>query len=74
MMLSPILFKEKLTKTKIISFVAVLIGIFLVNGTAFNNDKNMWGIFCGLMSALCYSFMVIFNNNDEAIPYNAKCL
>lgn len=61
MMLSPILFKEKLTKTKIISFTAVLVGIFLINGTAFNNDKNMWGIFCGLMSALCYSFMVIFN-------------
>lgn len=67
MMLSPILFKEKLTKTKVISFVAVLIGIFLVNGTAFNNDKNMWGIFCGLMSALCYSFMVIFNKKAKNI-------
>ncbi len=67
MMLSPILFKEKLTKTKIISFVAVLIGIFLVNGTAFNNDKNMWGVFCGLMSALCYSFMVIFNKKAKSI-------
>lgn len=67
MMLSPILFKEKLTKTKIISFVAVLIGIFLVNGTAFNNDKNECGIFCGLMSALCYSFMVIFNKKAKNI-------
>ena len=67
MMLSPILFKEKLTKTKIISFVSVLVGIFLVNGTAFNNDKNMWGIFCGLMSALCYSFMVIFNKKARDI-------
>ena len=66
-MLSPILFKEKLTKTKITSFVAVLIGIFLVNGTAFNNDKNIWGIFCGLMSALCYSFMVIFNKKAKSI-------
>ena len=67
MMLSPILFKEKLTKTKVISFVAVLIGIFLVNCTALNNDKNMWGIFCGLMSALCYSFMVIFNKKAKNI-------
>jgi len=67
MMLSPVLFKEKLTKTKIISFIAVLIGIFLVNGTAFNNDKNTWGIFCGLMSALCYSFMVIFNKKAKSI-------
>ena len=67
MMLSPILFKEKLTKTKIISFIAVLIGIFLVNDNVFNNDKNIWGIFCGLMSALCYSFMVIFNKKAKNI-------
>lgn len=32
MILSPLVFKEKLTATKIIGFLAVLIGIFLVNG------------------------------------------
>ena len=67
MMLSPVLFKEKLTVNKIISFVAVLGGVFLINGTAFNNDKNMWGLFCGVMSAICYSFMVIFNKRAKNI-------
>ncbi len=65
--LSPILFKEKLTKTKIISFFAVLIGILFVNGTAFNTGKNTWGIFCGLMAAVCYAFMVIFNKKAKNI-------
>lgn len=67
MMLSPVLFKEKLTVNKIISFVAVVVGVFLINGTAFNNDKNMWGLFCGVMSAICYSFMVIFNKKAKNI-------
>ena len=67
MVFSPVLVNEKLTKTKIISFLVVLVGIFLVNGTAFNQDKNIWGIFCGLMSALCYAFMVIFNKKAKDI-------
>ena len=67
MMLSPVLFKEKLTVNKIISFVAVLGGVFLVNGMALGNTKNMWGIFCGAMSAICYSLMVIFNKKAKNI-------
>ena len=67
MILSPLLFKEKLTKAKIISFLVVLTGIFLINGVAFNNGKNMVGILCGLMSALCYAFMVIFNKKAKNI-------
>ncbi len=61
MTLSPILFKERLTAVKIVGFVAVLAGIFLVNGNAFDGSGNLWGIFCGLMSALMYAVMVICN-------------
>lgn len=61
MALSPNLFKERLTAVKIIGFIAVLAGIFLVNGNAFDGSGNGWGIFCGLMSALMYSAMVICN-------------
>lgn len=67
MALSPVVFRERLTKPKVISFFAVLAGIFLVNGTVFNENKNVWGIFCGLMSAVCYSFMVIFNKKAKDI-------
>ncbi len=67
MMLSPLLFKEKLTAVKLIGFAAVLIGIFLVNGNAFDGSGNPWGIFCGLMSAVMYSAMVICNKKAEHI-------
>jgi len=66
MILSPLLFKEKLTCTKIIGFLAVLIGIFLVNGYG-AVAANRFGLLCGLASAVMYAFMVIFNKKAAAI-------
>lgn len=65
--LSPIIFKEKLTVHKIVGIVAVTFGIFLVNGTSPYEKTNIFGIFCGLMSAVMYSFMVILNKKSEKI-------
>ena len=67
MILSPILFGEKLTKIKVCSFLVVLVGIFLVNGTAFENGVSAWGLACGLLSAVCYSLMVMFNKKANDI-------
>ena len=67
MMLSPLLFEEKLTKIKVCSFITVLVGIFLVNGTAFENGVSIWGLACGLLSAVCYSLMVMFNKKAKDI-------
>ena len=67
MMLSPLLFKEKLTRIKVCSFLVVLVGIFLVNGTAFENGVSLWGLACGLLSAICYSLMVMFNKKANDI-------
>ncbi len=67
MILSPLLFREKLTKLKVCSFLVVLVGIFLVNGTAFENGVGVWGLACGLLSALCYSLMVMFNKKAKDI-------
>ncbi len=66
MALSPMLFKEKLTLPKITGFIAVLAGIFLVNGNI-SGQLNKWGIFCGLMSAVMYAFMVICNKKAKDI-------
>ncbi len=66
MTLSPLLFEEKLTLPKIIGFMAVLAGIFLVNGNI-SGQLDKWGIICGLMSAVMYSFMVICNKKAEGI-------
>ena len=67
MILSPFLFGEKLTKLKVCSFLVVLVGIFLVNGTAFENGVSVWGLACGLLSAICYSLMVMFNKKANDI-------
>ena len=67
MALSPLLFREKLTASKLCGFAAVLIGIILVNGSAFNGNGNLWDIFCGLMSAVMYAAMVICNKKAQRI-------
>ncbi|MCM1326150.1 MAG: DMT family transporter [Bacteroidales bacterium] len=67
MALSPVIFRERFTMPKIIGFVIVLIGIILVNGQSMVEDGNNWGLFCGFMSAVMYSAMVICNKQSKNI-------
>ena len=67
MALSPLLFKEKLTALKIAGFLSVLGGVFLINGNALTGESDNFGIICSLLSAVMYSFMVIFNKKAESI-------
>lgn len=67
MMLSPVLFKERLTWIKTVGFLAVMVGIFLVNGNAFDGKSNQFGIFWGLMSAAMYAIMVITNKKTKYV-------
>ena len=66
MVLSPLIFKEKLTLPKVIGFLIVLTGIFLVNGQS-SGGGNAWGLFCGAMSAVMYFFMVTLNKQSRQI-------
>lgn len=66
MALSPLLFNEKLTLLKIAGFIAVLMGVFLINGNV-SVQLNKLGILCGLMSAVMYAFMVICNKKAKDI-------
>lgn len=67
MVLSPIIFKERLTLPKILGFVIVLVGFFLINENAAIFGGNAWGLFCGVMSAVTYFFMVTFNKKAKKI-------
>ncbi len=67
MILSPLIFKEKLTAPKMIGFMIVLVGIVLVNGNVAGDNSNTWGIICGAMSAVMYFFMVILNKQSKNI-------
>ncbi len=66
MILSPLIFKEKLTMTKIVGFVLVLVGLVLVNGNC-GTGGGAWGIVCGVMSAVMYCFMVLLNKLSKHI-------
>lgn len=67
MALSPLLFKERLTRPRLLGFAAVLFGVFLVNGQAVQSGETGWGLFCGAMSAVTYALMVIFNKSARNI-------
>ena len=66
MILSPLLFQERLTRPKVAGFAIVLAGILLVNGKL-AGAGNRWGLFCGAMSAVMYAFMVTLNRKSEEI-------
>jgi len=67
MVLSPILFREKATSDKVLGFLAVMLGMVFVNGQALSEGQTAWGLFCGVMSAVMYAFMVIFNKKALSI-------
>lgn len=67
MMLSPFLFKERPTTLKVVGFIVVFVGIFFVNGNVLNGSADAFGILCGVLSAVMYSFMVIFNKKAHDI-------
>lgn len=66
MALSPFIFGEKLTLTKILGFIAVLAGVFLVNGTDFEGG-GLFGFLCAVGAAGTYAVMVICNKKAESI-------
>jgi drug/metabolite transporter (DMT)-like permease len=75
MILSPVIFKEKMTYVKLIGFLAVIIGMLCVNGQALSQGRNSWGLLCGILSAIMYAFMVVFNKKADSIKglENSMC-
>ena len=67
MILSLLIFREKLAAPKVLGFVTVLVGFLLVNGKAAGVAGNGWGLFCGGMSAVMYFFMVTLNKQAKQI-------
>jgi len=67
MILSPLIFREKLTAPKLLGFATVLVGIVLINGNAVDGNSNTWGLLCGVMSAVMYFFMVTLNKQSKNI-------
>lgn len=67
MILTPIIFKEKLTAPKVIGFAIVFVGIILINGISGGQRISAWGLICAMLSALTYMVLVIFNKQSKHI-------
>jgi RarD protein len=67
MLLSPLLFREKIAGVTLLGFLAVIAGMLLVNWQAFSNGGISWGIIFGVLSAVMYAFMVIYNKKAASI-------
>jgi drug/metabolite transporter (DMT)-like permease len=67
MILSPLLFREKLASAKLLGFLAVIIGMLCVNGQALIQGRASWGLIFGILAAVMYAFMVIFNKKAVSI-------
>ena len=64
---SQVIFKEKITTVKFTGFFAVLLGIFFVNQQSLLQGHISWGLGFGILSAIIYAFMVIFNKMAASI-------
>jgi drug/metabolite transporter (DMT)-like permease len=67
MALSPLLFKERMTGTKLIALLAALSGVFLISGQAVIEGINVWGLLYAGLSAIAYAAMVIFNKMSKQV-------
>ena len=59
MALSPLLFRDRLTIYKVIGFIVVLTGLYLLNGTTIEGEGDISGIVLALLAAVMYAVMVI---------------
>ncbi|MCR4949945.1 MAG: DMT family transporter [Solobacterium sp.] len=61
-LLSPLVFKEKLTSKKLLCAVTAVIGMILISGVFSNHDNTgLTGIVLGLGAALLYSMVIMVN-------------
>lgn len=67
MIFSQIIFNERITIIKVIGFFAVIAGMVFVNQQAFLQGQLSWGLGFGILSAVMYAFMVIFNKKATSI-------
>lgn len=59
--LSPLLFREKMTSNKVVGIVAAILGMIVINGTGTGGTNFSAGVICTLSSALLYALVMILN-------------
>lgn len=67
---APLLFKEKLTKRKLLCSLAACCGILLVSGildTSFSGIQELKGVLFGLLAAVLYASVILINKKCTEI-------
>ena len=64
---SPLIFGEKITVSKLLGIVAVLFGMFMLNKSELLSGGLSVGVLYGIMAAVLYSVMVIFSKKAPSI-------
>lgn len=67
MLVSPLFFREKLTRWKVLGFLIVLTGVVLVNGQAALDGKPLFGLVCAGLASLMYAVLVVSTKKNEHI-------
>ena len=67
MVLSPLLFREKLTWPKLLGFAAAVVGMVLCNGKIVAAGRSLWGLTCGALAAITLAALVILNKKAPHI-------
>lgn len=76
-LVSPIFFKEQLTMKKIACVIVAVIGMFFVSGvhkTGIGSLKEMKGILLGLLAAVLYAGVILFNKKIKEISVYDKTI
>lgn len=75
MLVSPMLFREKLTKRKAICAAIAVIGMVLVSGVTEGRETgtgNLKGVLLGLGAAVCYASVIIMNKKITGVDAYRK--
>ena len=74
MVLSPLLFRERLTAPKLAGFLIVLADIVLVNGRAALGGGSAWGLLCGGLSAVLFAALLLGEKLSPVQGIGAICI
>ena len=73
--ISPIVFKEEIAFKKVICVIVAFIGIVLVSGILESDVVvNVEGIVLGLLAAVCFVLIIIFNKRLRGVPVYDKVI
>ena len=76
LLLSPIIFKERLTPKKLIAAAVSILGMFFVSGMMESGGKepeDIKGILLGIAAAIFYALLVITNKKETEADAYTKC-